>query len=189
MTIFADWQPRYAAQNIATFPVHIEGDVKRPAIRGYLKLGLNYSGQLPLRFPESTGFGFAVKRSRITVLDVDSSDENILADALNQYGPTPIIVRSGRGNHQAWYRHAGEARRIRPVAGLPIDILGDGYVVAPPSLGARGPYQFLQGRLEDVSRLPPMRALLAPHEAHKGLPPAAGVNPPEGATTRCGAIA
>jgi hypothetical protein len=60
----------------------------------------------------------------------------VLADALGRHGPTPFVVRGGSGNFQAWYRYNGEPRRTRAWPGLPIDLLGDGYVVAPPSMGS-----------------------------------------------------
>lgn len=148
--IFAEWQPRYAEAGICTFPVHD----KRPAVKGYLRLGSRTSEQLALKFANDNAFGFACKRSRITVLDVDTPDERVLADALAEHGQTPIIVRSGSGHWQAWYRHDGEARRVRPSPDKPIDILGDGFVVAPPSLGSRGQYQFVQGGLADIANLP-----------------------------------
>ena len=37
---------------------------------------------------------------------------------------------------------------------MPLDILGGGYVVAPPSRVERGQYQFLQGSLDDLPSLP-----------------------------------
>jgi Primase C terminal 1 (PriCT-1)/Bifunctional DNA primase/polymerase, N-terminal len=97
-------------------------------------------------------------------LDVDTRDEGVFADAIARHGETPVVIRSGRGHHQAWYRHAGERRdtvswRKR---GLPIDILGGGFVVAPPSRGSYGAYQFVQGSLEDIYRLPVIRGLQAP---------------------------
>ena len=52
------------------------------------------------------------------------------------------------------FRYNGEKRRIRAVGDLPIDILGEGFVVAPPSLGSKGRYEFLQGSLSDLERLP-----------------------------------
>ncbi|MEY9717905.1 hypothetical protein ABIA22_000395 [Sinorhizobium fredii] len=156
MGAFAEWQPQYAAHGIATFPVVIDGKDKKPAVKGYLKIGTKVSDQLALKFPANDAFGLACRRNRITVLDVDTSDERVLADALSRHGPTPFIVRSGSGNWQAWYRHSGERRRVRPDPGLPIDILGDGYVVAPPSLGAKGRYEIVQGTLDDLERLQPM---------------------------------
>lgn len=151
---FAEWQPRYAEHNVATFPVT---ENKIPAVKGYLKIGLRASEQLALRFPANDAFGFACRRNRITVLDVDAPDERLLADALDQHGHTPFIVRSGSGNFQAWYRHNGEKRRVRPDPEKPIDILGDGFVVAPPSVGSNGRYEIIQGTLEDLDRLPTMR--------------------------------
>ncbi len=155
--IFAEWQPRYAEAGISTFPVRD----KRPAVKGYLKLGSKVSGQLALRFNTADSFGFACRRSRLTIVDIDSNDERLLADALSEHGPTPIIVCSGSGNWQAWYRHGGEKRRVRPDPSKPIDLLGDGFVVAPPSLGSRTPYQFIQGGLDDIADLP-MRSA-SPH--------------------------
>ena len=78
---------------------------------------------------------------------------------LARHGPTPIIVRSGSGNFQGWYRYNGEKRSIRPDRGMPIDILGGGYVVAPPSKGVRGPYQIIKGSLDDLDRLPVMQGV------------------------------
>ena len=156
--IFAEWQPQYAERGIATFPVR----EKRPAVSGYLKMGVRASQQLAIKFPNDNSFGLACRRNRITVLDIDTPDERLLADALSEYGPSPFIVRSGSGNWQAWYRHAGETRRVRPDPSRPIDILGDGFVVAPPSEATPGRYIIIAGSLDDLDRLPPMRRPTAP---------------------------
>jgi hypothetical protein len=158
--IFATWQPAYAEAGIATFPVRN----KRPAVKGYLKAGLKASGQFRDKFQDDDAFGFACRPNHITVLDIDDPDERLLCDALSEFGPTPIIVRSGSGNHQAWYRNAGEKRRIRPDPLRPIDILGDGFVVAPPSDGKRQPYELIQGSLADLGSLPRMRRIEAPED-------------------------
>lgn len=97
------------------------------------------------------------QRSGITVLDIDTPDERALADAIDHYGKTPIIVRSGSGNSQAWYKYGGETRRIRPLPNRPIDILGGGFVVAPPSRGVKADYRFIQGGLDDLASLPNIR--------------------------------
>lgn len=152
--VFAEWQPRYAEHNVATFPVTSS---KVPAVKGYLKVGLNASEQLAMKFPDNDAFGLACRRNRITVLDVDTPDERVLADGLARHGPTPFIVRSGSGNFQAWYRHGGEKRWVRPDPERPIDVLGDGFVVAPPSVGSKGRYEIIQGSLDDLDRLPRMR--------------------------------
>jgi hypothetical protein len=96
------------------------------------------------------------------VLDVDAPDERLLADAMSEVGPSPFVVMSGSGNFQAWYRHNGEPRKVRPDPARPIDILGDGFVVAPPSRGKKGAYQIIAGGLDDLAHLPTMRRTEAP---------------------------
>lgn len=155
--LFSEWQPRYAEVGISTFPVR----EKKPAVKGYLKLGVATSEQLALKFTNDNAFGFACKRNRLTILDVDTNDERVFADALAKNGPTPVIVRSGSGNWQAWYRNNGEARKVRPDPSKPIDILGDGFVVAPPSVGSKAHYEFVEGSLEDIADLP--RRVIGPH--------------------------
>lgn len=151
---FARWQPRYAAAGIATFPVTA---AKVPAVRNYLKIGLPASRELAGRFGTSEAFGLSLgPATRLTVLDVDTPDERVLADAIDRHGQTPVIVRSGSGNFQAWYRHNGEGRRIRPNPARPIDILGGGFVVAPPSRTTKGRYGFIAGSLDDLPDLPAM---------------------------------
>src|ERR1700730_12373167 len=99
--LFRAWQRRYAEQGIPTFPVHS----KRPMVRGYLRLGLQTSGSLAEKLGDADGMGFALgSQSRITVLDVDTSDERVLVDALDHHGHSPIIVRTGSGKFHAWFR-------------------------------------------------------------------------------------
>jgi Bifunctional DNA primase/polymerase, N-terminal/Primase C terminal 1 (PriCT-1) len=155
---FALWQPAYAERHIATFPLHTD---KRPAIRGYQKVGLRASRALAEKFAAAPALGFMCgPRNKVTVLDCDTTDETVLSDALIRHGATPLIVRTASGKWHAYYKHNGERRRIRPWAELPIDILGArGFVVAPPSRVARGRYQFVDGSLDDFERLPVMRGL------------------------------
>lgn len=96
--LFPRWQPEYAARNIATFPVRIGADDKRPAIKHYGKVGLPASAPLAMKFENDDAFGFMVgNRSKITVLDIDDKGERTLTAALDRHGATPIIVRSGSG--------------------------------------------------------------------------------------------
>ena len=162
--IFAEWQPRYAEQGIATFPVV----GKKPAVRGYQSLGLRASNALATRFSAAGAFGLALKRAGIVVVDVDTTDERVLIEALERHGPSPFVVRSGSGHFQAWYRRQNERRLIRPDTDRPIDILGQGYVVAPPSRGERGSYQMIQGTLDDLARLPGLRNAVDVTEAPQG---------------------
>jgi hypothetical protein len=151
--VFAEWQPRYAEHGIPTFPVC----GKKPAVRGYLRVGLPASSELAAKFENADAFGFALRPAGIAVVDVDTPDERVLAEALDHYGPTPIVIRSGSGHFQAWYRRQDEGRRIRPDPKLPIDILGTGYVVAPPSAGPRRLYEIIQGTLADLPHLPTLK--------------------------------
>jgi hypothetical protein len=156
-SIFTRWQPHYAEKHIATFPV---GSDKTPQIRRWNRVGLEGSAKLAERFTESNAFGFQLgTRSRVTVLDVDTHDDAILSAALNEHGATPFFVRTGGGYH-AYYRYSGERRHVRPYPAKPIDVLGDGYVVAAPSIAAKGQYQIIAGTLDDLANLPPIHVVL-----------------------------
>ena len=159
---FREWQPQYAAHGIATFPVVVGPGSKKPLVANYARFGLRGSREIAQKFGDATGIGFMVgARNRLTVLDVDDPDERTLADALARHGQTPVVVRTGSGNYQAWYRHDGEKRLIRPEPNVPIDILGSGLVVAPPSQGTKSSYRFIHGGLDDLDHLPQLRGLTA----------------------------
>jgi hypothetical protein len=162
---FDKWQADYAAHGVATFPVDAN---KRPMVSRNNKFGLAGSSKIASNFASAPAIGFMCgRRSGVTVLDVDTTDERLLAEAVDRHGRTPIIARSGGGHFQAWYRHAGERRLIRPRRDVPIDILGAGFVVAPPSRIAKGSYQFIQGSLDDLGSLPTLNdtPALTPTEA------------------------
>jgi hypothetical protein len=162
MSSFAEWQPVYASHGLATFPVRIDAETKKPLAKNYLRAGRRYSERLAQQFPDADAFGFALgPRTKIAVLDCDTTDERILSDALTRHGKTPLVVRSGSGHFQAWYQHNGEGRHIRPNPRLPIDILGGGYVIAPPSKGVKSTYQIIEGTLNDLHNLPPLQRFIA----------------------------
>ena len=163
MSAFGDWQPEFAAHNIPTFPVRD----KRPAVRGWQRIGLRGSEKLAERHSTADQFGFCVERAGITVVDVDSPKDTELVDAIGKFGATDIIVRSGSGHHQLWYRSNGEGRQIRPDPSRPIDVLGTGYVVAPPSAGKNSRYRFVTGDLSDLRNLRPMLPMIAPPQPSK----------------------
>jgi hypothetical protein len=149
---FDKWQADYAAHGVATFPVDAN---KRPMVSRYNRFGLVGSAEIARKFANAPAIGFMCgKRSGVTVLDVDSTDERVLADAISRHGQTRLVARSGSGHFQAWHRHAGERRLIRPRRDVPIDILGGGVVIAPPSRVAKGSYQFIEGSLDDLDSLP-----------------------------------
>ena len=155
--VFAYWQPQYAEQGIATFPVKD----KRPCIRGWQKIGLKGSTELASKYADADSFGFQCgMRNGITLIDIDSPDEGMVGEAVKLFGESPVLWRTGSGNFAMPFRHNGERRQIRPIPGLPLDVLGGGYAVAPRSMGAKGRYEFVHGRVADLDRLPPIHAVL-----------------------------
>jgi hypothetical protein len=87
MRAFAEWQPRYAEQGIATFPVKN----KRPCVQGWQHVGIGGSLQLALKFPEADAFGFQCgKHNRITIIDIDSAQERMLDEAVRMFGQSPL---------------------------------------------------------------------------------------------------
>jgi len=163
MGVFAEWQPRYAEHKIATFPVNND---KKPLVSRYDRIGINASGQLAfdLRFEECMNLGFmAGKRNRLSIVDVDTTDEDIWREAERVFGPTPLWVRTGRGHLQMWYRHNDEKRDTDSKFLGCVDILGSGQVLGFPSKRGQG-YEAIRGGLHDLDNLPIMRGLdkLAP---------------------------
>jgi hypothetical protein len=166
--VFGTWQPRYAARGIATFPVKFvvrDGKLdKIPAVRNYMKLGLRASTELTRKFANAQGIGIALgSLNRLAVVDADTKDENVVADVLAHYGPSPLIARSPSGGYHVYYRHnSRQRRRIRDPywreRGAPVDVLGNGFITAPASRSPKGDYAFVQGGLDDLQRLPILRA-------------------------------
>jgi len=90
---------------------------------------------------------------------VDSKDQRIVGEAIKLFGESPIIWRTGSGNHAMAFRYNGEACKVRAVPELNIGVLGSGLAVAPPSMGSTGRYEFLRGGLADLDRLPIARSI------------------------------
>jgi hypothetical protein len=57
---FRDWQPKYAAHGIATFPVAVGPDCKKPLVSNYARFGLRASAEVAQQFPDASGIGFMV---------------------------------------------------------------------------------------------------------------------------------
>lgn len=164
--VFSQWQPRYAAIGLPTFPFIVTDERKRPLVRGYSRIGLPASRQLVMKGLDGDGLAcMAGARNKLTVIDIDargSEGERLLADAQRDYGASRIIVRTGSGGFHAYYRHNGEGRRIRPDPRKPVDLLGAGVVVLPPSRGASRLYEIIHGNLDDLAALTPIRRVTAP---------------------------
>ena len=59
--VFQTSQPQYAAHRIATFPVGVN---KRPAVRGYPRIGLRASTELASKFADAARAWFYVRRAQ-----------------------------------------------------------------------------------------------------------------------------
>lgn len=158
--IFESWQPEYAARGIATFPLRSD-DRKRPSVSNYHLMGLRASRQLALKWGDAEGFGcMAGSHNRLTVVDIDArgaEGERLLADVQREIGSSRFVVRTGGGGFHAYYRHNGEGRKIRLDPRRPIDLLGGGQLVLPPSMGSKAPYEIIEGHLDDLTALTPVR--------------------------------
>lgn len=158
--VFASWQPEYAARGFATFPPRSD-DRKRPAVGNYNRMGLPASRQLVMKWGDAEGLAcMAGPRNKLTVVDIDArgaEGERLLADVQREIGTAKVIVRTGGGGFHGYYRHAGEGRRIRYDPRRPIDLLGGGQVVLPPSRGSKGNYEIIQGTLDDLATLTSIR--------------------------------
>jgi len=152
---FRDWQPQYAAHGIATFPI---GPDKRPLMSHWKKVGICGSSEIAHKFPSAEGTAcVAGQRNRLTVIDIDAKGESELTCAIDQYGPTPLIARTPSGGHHLYFRWKGDKRKIRPEPGLPVDVLGGGIIILPPTISAKGQYRFIEGTLDDLDRLPVLK--------------------------------
>lgn len=150
---FAAIQAAYGAHRIATYPLTPD---KTPAVSGYSRIGAPYSAELATKFPDATAAGFvAGPRNRVTVVDIDSADDRLVAEMEARFGATPLRVRTPSGGRHLYYRHQGERRQIRPLPD--VDILGAGNVVAALSVVPKGRYALERGTLADLDYLPPMR--------------------------------
>jgi hypothetical protein len=161
--IFSAAQPKYDALRIATFPFDATGEVKRgPMVSHYKRMGLQASRQMALRFRDAPGLAaMAGARNRLTIVDIDergAAGERLLAGTQRQFGNSKLIVRTGSGGFHAYYRHSGEGRKIRPDRRKPIDLIGGGPIVLPPSRGFRGNYEIIHGHVDDLAALEPMRS-------------------------------
>ena len=92
---FFEWQPIYAERGIALIPCGLD---KVPLVKNPQRFGRDASAELANKFSDARAFGYYCGRSNgITVLDVDTTDELILGDAMSRHGQAPIVVRTGSG--------------------------------------------------------------------------------------------
>jgi hypothetical protein len=160
MAAFADAAPAWAAAGIVPLPVSPTGKgwmVKHPeTFRRPAAMAL---AAKPRFAGANLGF-MCGPINRLTVVDVDSPADSKLQHALATYGDSPIIVSTPSGGRHVYYAHNDEPRKIRPDAGHPIDMLGGGLCVAPPSVRPFGAsYAWQRGSLADIANgnLPKIR--------------------------------
>jgi hypothetical protein len=179
MNTFADAAETYLSYGLPCFPV---GPDKTPLVSYWQKAGKPATRQWAKKFPDANVGICCGKKTHITEVDVDVPGDNAIADAIARFGDTPVVIRTASGKAKLWYRHNGEGRLIRPIAGLEVDVLGGGYTVAPPSrLPDTGrAYRFIEGGLDDLDRLPMIDA--------NALPVKAPANATEGGARKAGAI-
>jgi DNA-binding XRE family transcriptional regulator len=100
--------------------------------------------------------------SGISVVDIDSVDPVQQHAIIEQFGDTPLKTGTPRGGRHLWYRYNGEASTdFSPHVPVQLKAAG-GFVVVPPSVRPNGPhagraYEFVDGTLKDLARLPPLR--------------------------------
>lgn len=173
MGVFAEYAPEYLAHDIPVFPTGRE-DGKTALVKNYQRVGRPASSKLAgeERFKDANIGFMCGERNRLTVLDVDTPDRTTFERALSECGDTPVKIQTASGKYQAWYRHNGECRKIRPIDGEEIDILGGGVCIAPPSIRPDldgKAYGFLEGSLDNVDRLPTIREGALPAEIYNKI--------------------
>ena len=159
MAAFADAAPAWAAAGIVPLPVSPTGKgwmVKHPeTFRRPAAMAL---AAKPRFAGANLGF-LCGALNRLTVIDIDSPAESELQHALTKYGDTGAIVQTPSGGRHLYFKHDGEGRQIRPDESHPIDELGGGLCIAPPSSKpAGGGYAWLRGDLSVIPNLPKIRS-------------------------------
>jgi len=140
---------RYAAMGLSVIPLRPrpepdpKGEAKRPALPAWKEYQQRRATEAELeawwhRWPEA---GVAIVTGAVSgVVGIDLDNAEAVAWAHETLPPTPMVCRSGRGEHW-YYKHPGipVANGVGVVAGRKIDIRGDGgYLVAPPSVHPTG---------------------------------------------------
>lgn len=149
-----------AQVGIGAIPTRYD-DCRHPLIDGLEggpKFGCDGALAIAEKFAQSEPYAnvaiWCGARSGITVVDIDTPDIGELAWARKKFGKTNVLVGTPSGGFHLYFRHAGERRWVRPFPGHPVDILGSGVCVAPPSVKPGvGQYQFIEGDYSDLLSL------------------------------------
>jgi hypothetical protein len=163
----------FTMQGVGVIPTRQETPAV-PMVKHPDRFGVPASRRLAAdpRFADANAAIWAGSHSRLTIVDVDSSDPAHVAEAIKAFGDSPLKISTPSGGLHLYYRHAGEPRRIRPFGkSLPLDVLGSGVAVVPPSVrqaaGKKpaGTYRVLEGDLASLDDLPPLRPGSMPSSA------------------------
>ncbi len=166
--MFADWAMRYLEVGISSFPVEIvrgpDGKAqKKPAITKYLNATTATTKALieGERFQNADAIGIPLRKNKITLVDIDCDDPAAVEAAVKQFGESPFVVHTPSGGKHIYFRNSGETRNIRYVDDPSIDLLGDGFAVAAPSMGLGARYEIIKGDIADLQKLPPIREVVS----------------------------
>jgi hypothetical protein len=109
--VFGHWQARYAEHGIVTFPVEgLPDGRKKPLITNWQNVGRPASQSLVRKFGNAPALGcVAGARNRITTIDVDTTDEKALREAIDRHGQPPVVFRTATGKFHLPYRHKAKA--------------------------------------------------------------------------------
>jgi DNA-binding XRE family transcriptional regulator len=150
---------------LAPIPVGGE-DGKKPLVTRFTKWkrhpGLKTILQWIRKFPEANVGIVTGPLSGVSVVEIDSADPVVQQAIVKRFGETPLQTRTPSGGCHLWYRHNGEAcADLSPEVPVQIKAIG-GFVVVPPSVRPSGryagrSYEFFQGTLGDLARLPQIR--------------------------------
>jgi hypothetical protein len=147
-------------------PIPVGGkDGKKPLVTSFTKWkrrpGLNAIRKWIIKYPGANVGVVTGPLSGVCVVDIDSAVPMVQQQMVERFGNTPLTTRTPRSGCHLWYKYNGEASAdFSPQ--IPVQVKSSGgFVVVPPSVRPNGPhagcsYKFIEGTLEDLSRLPPL---------------------------------
>ncbi|MBV8736953.1 MAG: bifunctional DNA primase/polymerase [Alphaproteobacteria bacterium] len=145
-------------------PIPVGGeDGKKPLVTSFTKWkrrpGLITIRRWIEKYPDDNAGIVTGRLSGISIVDIDSADPTIQRAMIERFGDTPLKTRTPSGGYHLWYRYNDEASAdLSP--DIPVQIKASGgIVVVPPSVRPSGThagrrYEFIEGSLNDLVRLP-----------------------------------
>lgn len=141
-------------------------DGKKPLVARFTKWsrhpGLNAIRKWIVKYPGANVGVVTGPLSDICVVDIDSAVPTLLQQIVERCGDTPLKTHTPRGGYHLWYRYNGEASAdLAPHIPVQVKAAG-GFVVVPPSVRPKGfyagrSYEFIEGTLADLTRLPALK--------------------------------